>query len=104
LAAGARHATFGAMKALRICFGLLVFAALAAAGVAVASNLTSSRHGDFYSPGRHQFYVWCAGGGGHAATQRGLSADDAQDKLYAAEKAAGHSACWPVWQGRIAAN
>lgn len=89
------------MKALRIGFGLLAFAGLAAAGVAVAANLTSSRHGDYYSPGRHQFYVWCAGNGGHAVVQNGLSADDAQDKLYAAEKAAGHSACWPVWQGRI---
>jgi len=89
------------MQALRICFGLLAFAALAAMGVAVAANLTSSRHSDFYSPGKHQFYVWCAGSGSHTIYQNGLSADDAQDKLYAAEKAEGHKACWPVWQGRI---
>ena len=89
------------MQGLRICFGLLAFALLAAAGVAVAANLTSSRHGDFYSPGKHQFYVWCAGGAGSTAYQNGLSADDAQDKLYAAEKASGHSNCCPVWQARV---
>jgi len=89
------------MKAVRICFGLLAFVALAAAGVAVAANLTSSRHSDFYSPGKHQFYVWCAGGSASTIYQNGLSADDAQDKLYAAEKAAGHPTCWPMWQGRI---
>jgi hypothetical protein len=101
LAAGIGRARLGAMQGLRICFGLLAFVALAAAGVAVAANLTSSRHGDFYSPGKHQFYVWCAGGGSRTAYQNGLSADDAQDKLYAAEKASGHSTCWPVWQGRV---
>ncbi len=89
------------MQALRICFGLLAFVALAAAGVAVASNLTSSRHSDFYSPGKHQFYVWCAGGTSRTVIQSGLSADDAQEKLYAAEKSAGHNGCWPMWQGRI---
>lgn len=94
-------ATVKAMKAVRICLGLLAFAALAAAGVAVAANLTSSRHSDFYSPGKHQFYVWCAGSGSKTVYQNGLSADDAQDKLYAAEKAEGHSSCWPMWQGRV---
>ena len=89
------------MQALRICFGLLAFAALAAMGVAVAANLTSSRRSDFYSPGKHQFYVWCAGSASHTIYQSGLSAGDAQDKLYAAEKSEGHNSCWPVWQGRI---
>ncbi|MBV9550251.1 MAG: hypothetical protein JO256_11330 [Alphaproteobacteria bacterium] len=89
------------MQTLRICLGLLAFAALAAMGVAVASNLTSSRHSDFYSPGRHQFYVWCAGSGSKTVYQNGLSAYDAQEKLYAAEKAAGQRNCWPMWQGRI---
>ena len=89
------------MKGLRICLGLLAFAALAAMGVAVAANLTSSRHSDFYSPGKHQFYVWCAGASSKTVYQNGLSADDAQDKLYAIEKAEGHSTCWPVWQGRV---
>ena len=89
------------MKALRIGMGLLAFAGLAAAGVAVAANLTSSHHSDFFSPGKHQFYVWCAGAKSRIAYQDGKSADDAQDKLYAAEKAAGSSNCWPVWQGRV---
>jgi len=90
------------MQALRICFGLMAFAALAAMGVAVAANLTSSRHSDFYSPGKHQFYVWCAGGASGMAWQQGADAEDAQSRLYAAEKAGGHDRCWPVWQGRVA--
>jgi hypothetical protein len=90
------------MKFIRICLGLLAFAALAAAGVAVAANLTSSRNSDFYSPGKHQFYVWCAGGGGGStAYQDGQSADDAQNKLYAAQKASGKNSCWPMWQGKV---
>jgi hypothetical protein len=90
------------MKFVRMCLGLLAFAALAAAGVAVAANLTSSRNSDFYSPGKHQFYVWCAGSGGsRVAYQDGLSADDAQNKLYASQKAAGRSTCWPMWQGKV---
>ena len=87
------------MQALRICFGLLAFAALAAMGVAVAANLTSSRHSDFYSPGKHQFYVWCAGGGDHIAYQNGQSAEDAQMRLY---RASANQKCWPIWQGRVA--
>ena len=89
------------MQALKICLGLLAFAALAAMGVAVAANLTSSRHSDFYSPGKHQFYVWCAAAASHTVYQNGLSADDAQQKLYAAEQAAGQKNCWPMWQGRV---
>jgi hypothetical protein len=89
------------MKFIRICLGLLAFAALAAAGVAVAANLTSSRNSDFYSPGKHQFYVWCAGGGSSTAYQDGQSADDAQNKLYAAQKASGKATCWPMWQGKV---
>lgn len=74
----------------------------AAAGVAVADNLTSSKQTDFYTSGRHQFYVWCAGGKDYTAVQAGRSAEDAQMKLYNAAKAAGRSACWPVWQGKLA--
>ena len=91
-----------AMKFVRICLGLIAFAALAAAGVAVAANLTSSHNSDFYSPGKHQFYVWCASGGSRTAYQNGLSADDAQNKLYAAQKATGQASCWPMWQGKVA--
>ena len=89
------------MKAVRLCLGLVGFVALAVAGVAVAANLTSSHRSDFFSPGKHQFYVWCASGGSHIAYEDGASADDAQDKLYAAEKTSGKSNCWPMWQGRV---
>jgi hypothetical protein len=74
---------------------------LAAASVAVADSLASNKQADFFAPGRHQFYVWCAGHADYTAVERGFSAEDAQMKLYNAVKAAGHSACWPVWQGRL---
>lgn len=79
--------------------GILV----AIAGVAVASNFSSSRQSDFFSPGRHQFYVWCAGSSDYLATAVGRNAEDAQMKLYDASKAHGKSTCWPVWQGRVPA-
>ncbi len=73
------------------------------AGVAVASNFTSSRQSDFFAPGKHQFYVWCAGSSDYVATAAGRNAEDAQMKLYDASKAHGKSTCWPVWQGRVPA-
>ncbi len=76
---------------------------VAVAGVAVAANFTSSGRNDFFSPGKHQFYVWCAGGHDYMATETGQNAEDAQTKLYDAVKAEGKSTCWPVWQGRIPA-
>lgn len=87
------------MKAVRILAGVLVFAALAAAGVSVASNLTTAHGNAFYTPGKHQFYVWCAGGGDHIAYQDGKSAEDAQMRLY---RASANQKCWPIWQGRVA--
>jgi hypothetical protein len=75
--------------------------ALVAAGVAVADNYASTKQTDFFAPGKHQFYVWCAAGNDYTATQKGKSAEDAQMKLYNAVKAMGRSACWPVWQGRV---
>jgi hypothetical protein len=77
--------------------GILV----AVAGVAVAANLTSSKQADFFAPGRHQFYVWCAGGSDYMALQSGASAEDAQMRLYNEAKRAGKTNCWPVWQGRV---
>ena len=74
---------------------------LAIAGVALAANLTSSKQADFFSSGRHQFYVWCAGGSDFTALQQGVNAEDAQMRLYNDEKRAGKINCWPVWQGRI---
>jgi hypothetical protein len=74
---------------------------LAVAGVALAANFTSSKQADFFSPGRHQFYVWCAGGSDFMAMSQGTNAEDAQIKLYNDEKRAGKTNCWPVWQGRV---
>jgi len=74
---------------------------VAAAGVAVAANFGSTKQTDFFASGKHQFYVWCSNGSDFTAMQRGTSAEDAQMKLYNAGKANGHSACWPVWQGRV---
>ena len=74
---------------------------LAAAGVALAANFTSSKQADFFSSGRHQFYVWCAGGTDFTALAQGANAEDAQMRLYNAEKHAGKTTCWPVWQGRV---
>jgi len=74
---------------------------VAVAGVAVAANFSSSKQADFFAPGLHQFYVWCAGGSDYMAAQSGASAEDAQMQLYNATKRAGKTNCWPVWQGRI---
>lgn len=76
---------------------------VAVAGVAVAANFTSSGRNDFFSPGKHQFYVWCAGASDYVATENGNNAEDAQMKLYNLTKAHGKSTCWPVWQGRVSA-
>lgn len=76
---------------------------VAVAGVAVAANFTSSGQSDFFAPGKHQFYVWCAGSSDYMATATGNNAEDAQMKLYDATKAHGKSTCWPVWQGRVPA-
>lgn len=74
---------------------------LAVAGVALAANMASTKQSDFFSPGKHQFYVWCAGGTDFMAMSTGQSAEDAQMKLYTAVKAQGKTSCWPVWQGRV---
>lgn len=76
---------------------------VAVAGVAVAANFTSSGRNDFFSPGKHQFYVWCAGSSDYMATEKGSNAEDAQMRLYNFTKAHGKSTCWPVWQGRVSA-
>ena len=76
---------------------------VAVAGVAMAATFTSSGQNDFFAPGKHQFYVWCAGSSDYMATAVGKNAEDAQMKLYDSAKAHGNSACWPVWQGRLPA-
>jgi hypothetical protein len=90
----------GVMK--RIWAALLAAFLVTAAGVAVADTLTSSKQADFFAPGRHSFYVWCSTGGDYTTIERGLSAEDAQMKLYNDVKAKGRPACWPVWQGKLA--
>jgi hypothetical protein len=86
-------------RVLAAAFGGVLFAA---AGIAAAGNFASDRQGDFFAAGTHQFYVWCSGTGDYVATAQGANAEEAQMKLYNAAKAAGRSACWPVWQGRVA--
>jgi hypothetical protein len=86
------------MRVLGAAMGALL---VAAGGLAVADGFGSSKQTDFFAPGKHQFYVWCARTPDYTAVQIGSSAEDAQMRLYSAAKAAGHAACWPVWQGRI---
>jgi hypothetical protein len=74
---------------------------LAVTGVALAANFTSTKQTDFFAAGKHQFYVWCAGGSDYTAFHVGQSAEDAQMKLYNDVKAAGKTNCWPVWQGKV---
>ena len=89
------------MKTHRILAGAAGFALLATASVAATSNITSSHRADFYAPGKHQFYVWCATGQDRIAYQDGDSAMDAQSKLAASANAAISAGCQLVWQGRI---
>jgi hypothetical protein len=85
----------------RRVLGILAAAAIfTGAGVAAAGNFTTSAQTDFYASGQHQFYLWCPASTSHMAAETGRNAEDAQLRLYEASKAAGHSACWPVWQGR----
>jgi heme exporter protein D len=74
---------------------------VAVAGVAAASDFSSSAHTAFFASGNHQFYVWCAGGADYMAQQSGANAADAQMRLYNSVKAQGRTTCWPVWQGRV---
>ncbi len=84
-----------------LCF-CLAGVLCAAAGVAAASNFASSHQVDFFTEGKHQFYVWCPGGSDYTATSAGASAEDAQAVLYKSLKKAGKTTCWPIWQGHVA--
>jgi hypothetical protein len=90
------------MKNRRVWAAVLTSAAMTGASIAAAGNFASAAHSDFYSAGRHQFYVWCGGPHDHMAIEAGRDAEDAQLRLYQEAKAAGQTACWPVWQGRVA--
>src|SRR3569623_3199852 len=85
------------MTAKRITAAVAGGVLVGLAGVAVASNFTASRERDFFAPGKHQFYVWCAGSSDYEATVSGRNAEDAQMRLYNANKAHGRATCWPVW-------
>jgi hypothetical protein len=85
----------------RLWWAVALGIGVTAAGVAVADSLTSSKEADFFAPGKHHFYVWCQDGADYSAVARGVSAEDAQMRLYNGAKAKGRPACWPVWQGKI---
>jgi hypothetical protein len=88
--------------AIRWIFGACALVLItAAAGMAVADGIASSKAGAFYAPGRHQFYVWCAHAPDFTEVSTGKSAEDAQMTLYRSLKARGRSACWPVWQSKL---
>src|SRR5260370_38982228 len=57
------------MKNRRIWVAVLTAAAITGTSMAVAGNFSSSAHSDFFSPGKHQFYVWCGGPGDHTSMQ-----------------------------------
>ena len=69
------------------------------AGLAATSDIASHRRADFYAPGKHQFYAWCADGQDRLVAEKGASANDAEAKLLASQKVAG--SCRLSWQGRI---
>jgi hypothetical protein len=89
------------MTMKRVLGAAAVGVLVAVAGVAVAANFISSKQADFFAPGKHQFYVWCAGGSDYMAIETGASAEDAQMRLYDVNKLSGKTNCWPVWQGRV---
>lgn len=86
----------------RVLVAVFAGVLFAAAGIAVAGNFTTDRQGAFFAAGTHQFHVWCHGTRDYVATAYGANAEAAQMKLYNDAKAAGHTACWPVWQGKVA--
>jgi len=83
------------MKKQLICAAAALLLS-AGAGMAATSDIVSHKRADFFAPGKHQFYAWCADGQDRLISQNGVSAKDAEAKL--AEKA---GACRLVWQGRI---
>lgn len=91
------------MTAKRIMAAVTGGVLVGLAGAAVASSFTTTKQSDFFAPGKHEFYVWCAGSTDYTATAIGKNAEDAQMHLYNANKAQGRATCWPVWQGRVPA-
>jgi hypothetical protein len=83
----------------RIIFSAAALILSAGAGVAATSDIASHQRADFYAPGKHQFYAWCADGQDRLLAQSGFSARDAETKVFASQKMA--NACRLAWQGRI---
>ncbi len=69
------------------------------AGSASTSDIASHLRSDFFAPGKHQFYAWCASGEDRIVSQVGRSAKDAEAKLLA--NSADLSDCRLSWRGRI---
>jgi hypothetical protein len=69
------------------------------AGIAATSDIAGHQRADFYAPGKHQFYAWCADGQDRLVAQSGVSAKDAEAKLMTSQKVA--TSCRLSWQGRI---
>jgi hypothetical protein len=84
---------------IRILLSAAALVFSAGAATAATSDITSHRRADFYAPGKHQFYAWCANGQDRRVAQTGETARDAEARLLASEKVA--SSCRLAWQGRI---
>jgi len=76
---------------------LLVAGLLLLNGAAMASttDIASHRRADFYAPGTHQFYMWCAENQDRIVSEKGQSAIEAMARL------GKPAACHFTWQGRI---
>jgi hypothetical protein len=86
------------MKIRTICS---TAALLLSFGTAMAdtTDIGTHRRADFYAPGKHQFYAWCANGQDRRVAQTGESARDAEDRLLASHTVS--DSCRLSWQGRI---
>ncbi len=70
-----------------------LLALCAAPALASTSDILSSRRADYFAPGRHQFYAWCADGQDRILRERATSATQARDLLAV-------PGCILRWQGR----
>ena len=83
----------------QILFATAALILSAGAAMATTSDIASHRRTDFYAPGKHQFYAWCADGQDRLVSESGISASDAEAKLAASQKVV--ASCRLAWQGRI---
>jgi len=88
------------IQIIRSTVALVLFTGVSiGAAMADTSDIASHRRADFYAPGKHQFYAWCANGQDRRIAQTGETARDAEATLLASQKVA--STCRLAWQGRI---